>query len=169
MQPHFPTIWLCAMILAGSAVAQTSRGSLSGRAVDAAGAVLKGARIELTPSGRSAVSDGQGEFNISNLPAGNYKVTASYVGFSSFAKDVAVIASQTVRVDAVLEVSASTQEVTVYAERQHGEAETPTSFCHAIHVILKGAALLERSPSIYDDPSSIKFQATRRVSDERQL
>ena len=123
MQPHFPAIWLCAMILAGSAVAQTGRGSLSGRAVDAAGAVLQGARIELTPSGRSAVSDGQGEFNISNLPAGNYKVTASYVGFSSFAKDVAVIASQTVRVDAVLEVSASTQEVTVYAERQHGEAE----------------------------------------------
>ena len=123
MRTRFLTLLLSGVILAVSSTAQTGRGSLNGRAADAAGAVLQGARIELTPSGRTAVSDGQGEFNISDLEAGNYKVTVLYVGFTTFTKDIVVTGGQSARIDAVLQVSASSQEVTVFAERQHGEAE----------------------------------------------
>jgi len=92
MKTRFLAVLLCAMILAASALAQTRRGALSGRALDAAGAVLQGARIELTPSGRSAASDGQGQFSVSDLAPGNYTVTVSYVGFTAFKKEVAVAA-----------------------------------------------------------------------------
>jgi TonB-dependent receptor len=103
--------------------AQGGRGTISGRTVDLQGAVLQGARVELQPRNFSVASDSQGEFSINDLPPGSYTVTVSYVGFSPFTTDVQVAAGQVARVDAVLKVSSQNEEITVTAERVHGEAE----------------------------------------------
>jgi TonB-dependent receptor len=105
------------------AFAQTGKGTLSGRVVDSAGAVLPGARVELQPRGESVVTSGQGEFTISDLPAGEYTVTIHYVGFSPFTTQVTVTAAQVARLDAMLKVATECEEIVVYAERAHGEAE----------------------------------------------
>jgi TonB-dependent receptor len=104
--------------------AQGGSGSISGRVTDVSGAVLQGAQVDLQPkAAASAVTNQQGEFTILNLPAGNYTVTVSYVGFAAFTKDVAVSAGAAARLDAVLGAASATQEVEVFAEREHGEAE----------------------------------------------
>jgi TonB-dependent receptor len=71
----------------------------------------------------STVTDDQGQFTITNLSPGNYKVVVSYVGFSKFESVAVVNANQTARISAALQVGSSTENVIVTAERAHGEAE----------------------------------------------
>jgi hypothetical protein len=40
------------------------------------------ARLPIEPTGRRAATNDQGQFRISDLPAGDYTVTSSYVGFA---------------------------------------------------------------------------------------
>jgi TonB-dependent receptor len=119
-----PLILFSLLLLFTSGVlAQTGRGTLAGRVTDVSGAVLQGARAELQPLGVAAVSNGQGEFSILNVPAGSYTLNVSYVGFSVFTHNVVVKAGETARVDAVLKVGSKDEEVTVTTDRQFGEAE----------------------------------------------
>jgi TonB-dependent receptor len=113
---------LSCMLVAG-AFAQGGRGTVNGRAVDRVGAVLAGAQVKLEPGDFVTSTDGQGEFNLIGVTAGNYTLTISYVGFITFTKPVTVAAGQASRVEAALEVSAKSEEVTVIADRPHGEAE----------------------------------------------
>ncbi|MGA3026169.1 MAG: TonB-dependent receptor, partial [Bryobacteraceae bacterium] len=110
-------------LLGPAAIAQTNKGTISGRAVDTAGGVLQGAQITIQPGGNSTVSNGQGDFTINDLAPGNYAVTIEYVGFSPLTTKVTVAAGQVARVDAPLKVASRNEEVVVYGERPHGEAE----------------------------------------------
>jgi len=110
-------------LLHNYALAQASHGAISGRVVDSAGAVLVGARVDVQPRGASAVTGSQGEFNISDLPPGDYTLTVRYVGFASFSTSITVVAGQTVRADASLKVATENEQIVVTAERAHGEAE----------------------------------------------
>jgi len=117
-------LWTATLGVIGQAWGQGGTGSIGGRVTDASGAVLQGAQVGLEPKAAApAVTNQQGEFTLLNLPSGNYKVTVSYVGFAPFTKDVPVTASAAARLDAVLGAASATQEVEVFAEREHGEAE----------------------------------------------
>jgi TonB-dependent receptor len=105
------------------ALAQGGHGTISGHAVDRVGAVLAGAQVRLQPGNISAATDGQGEFNLIGVTPGDYTITISYVGFTTFTKQITVAIGQATRVEAKLEVSAKSEEVTVVADRPHGEAE----------------------------------------------
>jgi hypothetical protein len=97
-------------------------GGVSGTIKDSSGAVLPGAQIELQ-NGPSAVSDGQGQFLITNVAPGTYTATVNYVGFAPSTMKVTVTASQTARLNVVLDVASKDDVVIVTVERAHGEAE----------------------------------------------
>ncbi len=103
--------------------AQSAKGTISGRAVDTAGAVLQGARVELPVAALSTVSNEQGEFSFSGMAPGSYKLTISFVGFSTFVGDVTVKAGQVTRIEATLEVATKNEEIMVTGDLPHGEAE----------------------------------------------
>jgi TonB-dependent receptor len=104
-------------------VAQIGRGTLTGTVKDEAKATLPSASIQLQPLGRTAVSDDQGQFRMADLPAGEYTLTVSYVGFAPFTTTVKVEAGQTANVEALLRVASVSDQVIVTAERVAGEAE----------------------------------------------
>jgi len=103
--------------------AQAARGAIRGRATDSIGAVLQGAEVTLEPLVSPTVSGPQGEFTFPDLAPGNYTITVSYVGFSRFTTSVIVAAGQVAHVEAKLAVATTNEQVMVYAERPHGEAE----------------------------------------------
>jgi TonB-dependent receptor len=112
------------VVLLAPASAQERKGVISGRVTDSTKAVVQGARVALQPGGQTAVSDGQGQFTISGLAPGQYKLTVTAVGFAQFStQDLAVTGGGTVNVDAMLQIEAKTEVVEVRAERQHGEVE----------------------------------------------
>ena len=104
-------------------VAQEAKGSVIGTVKDSSGGALKGALVELHPVGQRAVSDEQGQFRFTDVAAGEYTLTVSYVGLSNFTNSVKVIAGQAASADAVLNVAGVTEQVMVTAERVQGEAE----------------------------------------------
>ncbi len=115
-------VTLCGL-LSTAVFAQTGHGIITGRAMDRVGSVLIGARVELEPGGNRTATDSLGEFRFIGLAPGSYTVTISYVGFAPFTQQVTVAAGQTQHVDATIQVSAKNEEVTVVADRPHGEAE----------------------------------------------
>jgi TonB-dependent receptor len=109
-------------LLSLAAAAQRQTGLISGRATDKQGAVLQGAQVTLEPGEITGATNGQGEFNLIGVAPGSYTLTISYVGFATFTQQVKVVAGQTTRVEAQMQVSAQNEEITVVADAQ-GEAE----------------------------------------------
>jgi TonB-dependent receptor len=109
--------------LALPALAQSGKGSISGTIRDSGTSVLSGALVELLPLGIKVVSDDQGKFRITDVPAGEYTLSVSYVGLSVSNVPVVVTAAQEVTANAVLQVASQNDQVIVTAERMQGEAE----------------------------------------------
>ncbi len=113
---------LMILCLAGRGMAQAKSGVISGQAADVGGGILRGASVKVEPGSFSTVSDSQGQFSITNLPAGSYTVTISYAGFSPFSQTVNLSAGQSVSINAVLELAPANAQVEVQGVLQ-GEAE----------------------------------------------
>src|SRR6202046_5155489 len=105
-----------------SATDQNGKASVSGYVTDSAGGVLQGAAVLIEPGGVSTVSNTQGQFTISNLPAGGYTITVTYSGFAQFNSTVKLAADQKASVNVSLQVASANQSVMVHGDLQ-GEAE----------------------------------------------
>ncbi len=119
-------LWICLLLFLVTGVfsfSQSQPGTVTGRIADSGGAVLKGARIVFEPNVGRIVTDGEGLFTVRDVLPGQYTVTVSYVGFKDFVTSITVAASQVVRLDAVMSVATKGEEIMVYAERPHGDAE----------------------------------------------
>ena len=111
---------LCAC---NAVLGQNAKATLAGVVKDTSGAVLQGARVTLEPAVQPATSGVLGEFRLTDVPLGTYKVTVSYVGFENYTSSVTLAAGQTALLDITLKVAANAQDVEVYAGREYGEAE----------------------------------------------
>src|SRR5579862_1611930 len=98
--------------------AQTSAG-ISGNVKDASGAVLPGVTVEaaspaLIEKVRTAVTDGQGRYTITDLRPGIYSVTATLTGFNTYKREgIDLSAGFTATVNAELKVGSVQETVTV--------------------------------------------------------
>jgi outer membrane receptor protein involved in Fe transport len=114
---------ILALSLHNSAEAQAGRSGIVGYVTDSAGAAVQHARVELQPGGETVITGDNGDFTISDLVPGDYRLTVSYVGFSVFSTRVTVSSGKPVRVSAVLHLGTQNESVTVHADREGGEAE----------------------------------------------
>jgi iron complex outermembrane receptor protein len=91
--------------------------SISGTIEDESGGVLPGVIVTATGNdtgvARSAVSDGQGRYQVSNLPAGSYDVRAVMPGFSGDQAAVTVVTGGSAVVDMALAIAPLAETVTV--------------------------------------------------------
>jgi hypothetical protein len=102
------------------AIAQVPTGNLNGRVTDPKGAVLTGAQVTVvnTAQGisRSTVTNGNGLYVLSDLPAGAYELTIAENGFASRkVRDVTLAAGSSTTVDAALQVAGTGTTVEVNA------------------------------------------------------
>src|SRR5712692_5173296 len=117
---------LCVCILAifllqTAARSQTTTATLLGVVRDSTGAVIPKtqvtARNVLTPFTRSASTDESGNYLITNLPVGEYSVTAEKDGFHRFIQEgITLVVNQNARVDIVLTVGAVAESISVNAQ-----------------------------------------------------
>jgi hypothetical protein len=106
--------------IAFAAGAQTTTGTISGRALDVQGLVVPGVNVTVTGSqgSKSAVSDAQGRFSIPFLTPGTYTVHAELQGFKPFDRtNVVVPVSQTVTVPIEMQVGGLTETVEVTGQQ----------------------------------------------------
>jgi hypothetical protein len=98
--------------------AQSDRGTITGTVTDPAGAVVANAQIEAREAETGAVyqagSSNTGNYNLSQLPTGNYTLTVTVPGFKKFVRqNLFLPVAQTLRIDVPLEVGQATETVTV--------------------------------------------------------
>ena len=110
--------FLLALLLAPAAFAQTHRASIRGAIVDPNGARIPGATVrvinEATNETRTAVSADDGEFAVSSLPPGRYRVEVTGApGFANFERRLVLEVNQEFRLDAPLEIRTGGHEITV--------------------------------------------------------
>jgi len=118
-----PTLLMAAVLilsLVGSALAQGgTRGAISGTVKDEKGAAITGAQIEVVNAvtgitERTTTSDGTGNFTVTQLPAGAYRLVVSLAGFSKAeVPDVKVNVTETTTVNVPLKVGQISESVTV--------------------------------------------------------
>lgn len=111
----------CFFILAGVALAQSDRGTITGTVSDPAGAVTPGATIKAKNVGTGAeylaATTNTGNYTVAQLPVGTYEINVSMSGFKTFVRQgITVSAAQTLRVDVALEVGSISETVTVNAD-----------------------------------------------------
>jgi TonB-dependent receptor len=111
------------VVLALPALAQERKGTITGTVKDSGNSTLQGALVELLPLGRKVVTDNQGQFRITDVPAGEYTLSVSYVGLAVSNVPVVVQAGQEATANPILQVASQVDQVIVTAERASGEAE----------------------------------------------
>ena len=108
---------LVALPAAGGA--QTFRGGISGRIVDATGAVLPGVTVTATNAAtgvsRTTTSSETGDFSLPDLPLGAYAIEATLQGFQTVRTKVEVAVSQVASVELKMGLSQVAETINVTA------------------------------------------------------
>src|SRR5437764_4694605 len=105
-----------------SPTAAHAQATLAGVVRDASDAVLPGVTVEasspvLIQKVRTAVTDGTGQYRITELPPGTYTLTATLTGFSTVKReDVEVTGSGVIPINIQLKVGAAAETNTATAE-----------------------------------------------------
>ncbi|MBU0712830.1 TonB-dependent receptor [bacterium] len=113
----FIAIFLCVSVYSGGLSARTGDGSLKGVVRNAKNEPLFGANVILPKIDRGAGTDERGEFSITQLPAGTYKVAVKYIGYRSESRDVTIQGGKTTRIEFTLEQSVIETEAFVVTGR----------------------------------------------------
>jgi hypothetical protein len=108
------------LLLVTGAMAQISRGTVSGIVTDSAGAVIIGAKVELTNKNTgvtlTTTTNGAGIYRFDAVDLGVHTLRINRTGFKQFVNtDIGVEANRTVTVDATLEVGVGEMVVEVSA------------------------------------------------------
>jgi len=117
----FRFLLLAGLIPAMNLWAQLTVSTLRGTATDPAGAVVVNAHVVVvqlaTNLTREINTNANGDFEILDLPRGEYRLTATAPGFKTFvAENILLESSQVRRIDVALELGAAGVEVTVHAD-----------------------------------------------------
>jgi hypothetical protein len=109
---------LIILLTAGAASAQLSTAELSGRVTDTSGAVLPGVTVTMTQTdtqaARTAITDADGTYVISNLPTGPYRLEVSLQGFRSYVQNGIVLqVGATPTINVSLELGNVAETITV--------------------------------------------------------
>jgi len=137
---------------AGVAFGQQGTGTLKGQVSDEFGGVIVGATaVAVDPNGveKTAITNGEGNFVLSGLAPGNYRVRITAPGFATFENaEVKLAAGHAQQLNVTLKVTIEQQKVTVSADSSGVNTE-PENNVGAI--VLKGADL----ESLPDDPDDL--------------
>src|ERR1700733_14910790 len=150
---YFALLILAAAFTITAAAQSTGTGTLRGQVSDPSGAVVPNATIAILQSGgptHSAKTNNNGNYEIGNLPPGNYTVTANADGFNAFIQnDVQLNAGQVLQFNIPLEIQVEQQKVNVEEEGPQVQVNPQNN---ASAVILSGKDL-EPPP---DDPDELQ-------------
>jgi hypothetical protein len=116
-------------IQGASAQAQTVAG-ISGRITDRSGAIIAGVTVTLRDAvgkTRQTTTGADGSFHLTQLPAGQYELTATSAGFKTSKQSIDLKPSEMAMLQPVLDMGAASETVEVTAESAVVSAETQSA------------------------------------------
>lgn len=123
MKSYIISLIILVMFAQNSLAAET--GTITGFVTDIEGKRLAGANIIVVGTTWGAAADLNGNFKISYLPAGNYTVKASMIGYKNDSQQITILSGETVELSFNLsDHILSGQEITVYSASRKAEKMT---------------------------------------------
>lgn len=118
------------LLLALPIAAQQDRATFVGTVTDPSGAAVPGVRVTIIQTATNlkveATTNEAGSYRVPNLPIGEYKIVFEMQGFKSVTRENLRLSVQDImRVDAKLEIGATSESVTVTAEVSLLKTDTP--------------------------------------------
>ncbi len=117
---YTPAAEITGMIVDARAPVILAPGMVGGAVTDPSGAAISGARVTVTDTAsrltRSARADSSGRWTVSGFPSGNLRVIVNAAGFNTQELDLNYVADQPRPVDAMLQIGAALESVTVMAD-----------------------------------------------------
>ena len=118
MHARIGLAWILSLtLLSFPGRAQSLHGSVSGLVTDPSMAPVSGVRITLvhqeTNKTRSVTSDGKGEFVISSLPLGSYRLEAERAGYRKHVQNLVLQVNQDLRIEVALHLGSVKETVVV--------------------------------------------------------
>jgi hypothetical protein len=142
----------CILVVLTATFALAQTGSITGIVQDPTGAVVAGASVTATNQATGALtkvdSNGSGNYTLSNLPVGDYKVTFEKQGFKNLQFDnVNVSVALVLPLDAQFQVGSAQETVNVSVENE-APVETETSQVSNLvdDTRMKALPLITRNP-----------------------
>ena len=128
----FAMVLAAAFVLAGlSAAAQQTESRLIGKITDESGGIMPGVTVTATAAAtgqvRTAVSDEQGRYTITNLAPGLYRVVFELSGFAPIRQEITLGVGETKPSDVALGVAGVTEAVIVTGDSQAIETTSARS------------------------------------------
>ena len=126
---RFLSLLTASALYAALAFGQGANGTITGTVTDPSGAVLAGAKVDITNGANgqtfSTVSTTTGNYTVTQLPVSSYDLKVTTSGFKTYNRNgLDVSAGQIMRIDVALEVGSTTDSVTVTAEASMLSTET---------------------------------------------
>jgi hypothetical protein len=120
------------LLIAPSALAQTTVSTIEGTIKDAQGSVVSGAQVVVKSAAigleRTVTTDANGFYRVTALPAGIYSLAVSHTGFANRNFDnIELTVNRTLTLDIPLEVGAVTEQVDVVENAQLLNPTTPST------------------------------------------
>jgi hypothetical protein len=111
---------LLALGLVPAAHAQQTDSRIVGKVMDASEAALPGVTVNVTSRStgavRTTVTDGTGNYTVTNLPPGEYGVEVTLGGFQTRNRDIVLSAGQSMTLDMAMPIAGVAETVTVEAD-----------------------------------------------------
>ena len=126
-----PGILALLIVLGPAEVLAQSTASISGVVKDTAGAVMPGVSVtvknDASGAAQDVLTDAEGRYQISALPAGTYTVTATLTGFKTAeVKTVRLAIGQPLSIPLTLEIGSLEETVNVLSSSELINTQTPT-------------------------------------------
>ncbi len=168
-------VW-CVPLMLLPASAAFAQATLAGVVKDPSGAVLPGVTVEASSSAlieksRSAVTDGTGQYRITELPPGTYAMTFMLSGFSTVKRDgVEVTGAGVITINADLKVGALSETITVSGETPVVDVQSATrqevltnDVVKSLPVTRSYDSLLTAVPSVTGGSLDVTLTPTMRI------
>lgn len=137
-------------------LAQTKTGSIEGLVTDNDNEPLVGMNVALQGTSLGNITDTEGEFSITRVPAGQYELVVSGVGYQTQRRTVEVSANETLRLEFFLQPSLTQLQDIEIIGRKETSYQNDVSF-----VATKTATPLQ------DVPQSISYVTKEIIQDQQ--
>lgn len=99
-------------------------GIVRGRVIDELGLPLPGANVFLADLKKGMPTDEKGYYTLIDIPAGNHKLSISFIGYKKIEKEITIAAGQTLKMDFTMEeVFEVVGKTVVWGDRLKGQAK----------------------------------------------
>jgi len=151
MMKRASVILACISFGCGLLFGQANSGTVRGSVLDESGAAIVGGTVEIqnpvSHYSQSATTDGQGHFELQNVPFNNYHTTANAKGFATGVQDIDVRSAVPLDLKFTMKVGTSTTSVTVEAAADLVET-SPTTHTDVDRALFDKLPLESQSSSL---------------------